>query len=155
MRVPFTFLWATGARGISAGEFTCHDIKLSDGTAAFPLLWPVLQVTPGTTLKVIPKRLKTCVGANTQPMPITKQPVSDQLLCPVYWLHQCLIAAAACGSPTSALDYPMRKLSRGNKSISPGKCQHWPAGQASNQQPACSWLLPWGVHALLQAWACH
>ena len=47
------------------------------------------------------------------------QPPSDQVTCPVHWLHQCIATAAACGFPILATSHPVRKLQPDHKTVSP------------------------------------
>ncbi|KAK9865173.1 hypothetical protein WJX84_012404 [Apatococcus fuscideae] len=114
----FSFLWVTGSRGITAGDLTCADIQLPDGSPAYPLIYPQLLLVPGSILMITPRRLKTSVGANTQSVFVTMEVATSHVLCPVYWLHICISTAAACGSPIGAADHPVRKLEKGNQSVS-------------------------------------
>ena len=113
----FSFLWATGCRGITAGDLTCADIQLPNGVPAYPFLYPQLQLVSGNTLMITPRRLKTSVGANTQSVFVTMEAAASHVLCPVYWLHLCISTAAACGSPIGATDHPVRTLEKGNQSV--------------------------------------
>ena len=115
----FSFLWVTWCRGITAGQFTAADIQQPDGKPALPLLYPTLMLTPGSTLKITPQRLKTCVAANNEPVFITMQPATCQAQYPVYWLHQRLSTAAICGSSITATGYIVRKLATSHQTISP------------------------------------
>lgn len=113
----FSFLWQTGARGANAGPLTSHDFVTLDGRPAIPLIYPSCSLTPGTVIQVTPKRLKTCVGINKEPMFITALPADQAIVCPVQWLLLCMQTASACGHTTEPDAFIARTLAKGGRSI--------------------------------------
>lgn len=114
----FSFLWETGARGVTAGVLKTPDILLPTGQPALPLIWPTLQLPSGSQVLIIPKQLKTCIGRNTQALHVTVQPGDASATCPIYWLRQCLTTAAACNFPITPGSPIVRTLMKGSLAVS-------------------------------------
>ena len=99
-----SLLWATGFGGINSREVCCQDFWLpatadQPSRPALPSIYPEFTLSIGSTVDLVPRRLKTSLSPNTAKVQLTV--AEAQLQDPLWWLHLHLHLSQAAGSLVS------------------------------------------------------